>query len=279
MKKPTKPASGKSDVSKHAKSSARPVTLDLKAEKVDTKEVSDAKTTESVKKNATRSSVPKSSGKSNPANSLFGRKRDHSDVPNPSTDTVDQSSAVDKSVEEVATKPNQDTAKIEKSSGKSGKFVPALIGGVVALAGAAVLQTTGILPSGSSSKTTFIEQSAFENTKQELLGKIAALENRLTNTNSQTDIDAAVEKKITELSATGQLSGAADGLLDEISTQVNETTIRVEKLQNEVASISKTMSDLNTAISSGEAGDTAAVSNLNAQVDSISKNLNLIPAT
>ncbi len=261
MKKPTKSTTRKSAVPKHSKSSAKPVTIDLKAEKVVTNEVEkQPKTSAKSSTSKTDAKATASEPQSIPPTSLGrgGAKPTKSAEPN-------------KSTADTETNRPLNAAPQRETGTSSGKFAAAVIGGIVALAGATLLQTTGIMSAGSSSSqndTTIT--AALQQSNDELSAKIEALEKQMGSTTSANDITAIIDKKFANLQTDDKPSVA----LDEVTTQVNETTIRVEKLQAEVASISNSIAELKSSTSTSAVGGDIATTSFLTKLEEVSQKLN-----
>ena len=264
--KTTKPRS----TPRHAKSTTKPVTIDLKAEtvKASNEEVSSvatkgARKTETTindhKESATEKSTPSAQQvKPKPSsNNQFGRS--------PEKDGKKTS---------TTPPPPPDAPKTSDStSRKAGQaFVPAVIGGIVALTGAGLLQYAGLLgtPGGGD---TFVSKQQAEATQARLSKKIAALEEKVQNQ----DISSLINQQLAKREENALANSAGDNI-DVISTQVNETTLRVEKLQADFASLTTTLNQLTSAVSSGGAGEEAAVSTITSRVDAVSDSLDSLTA-
>ena len=286
MKKSTKTTTSNKTQSTRAQrrssSKAKPVTIDLKAEEVTEKAPKAA--TASTARNGTPK-VKKSANVANENTTATAASDTSAAKPEASKATAeakDQTNfgrnASPAGGKSETPAPSKAPSKDKKSSGgRAGLFAAALMGGVLALAGGYILQTAGLLPAPAQSDPAAIQQQVAAQTDA-LRTEIADLAARLESdgASSGTTLDsnalaAQVESILSErLAALPQGEGAD---MDTIITQVNETTLRVEKLIADQQANAKTLSDLQSAISAGEAGGGAAVSALALQVENSAASL------
>ena len=239
-----------------ATNKSKPVTIDLKAEKkvkksAATAAASPAVTAKTTSKNNKQSDVAEKSN--------FGRNASPAGG-NPSDAKTSAKSPQEK--------------KPRKSSGRTGRFAAALVGGGVALGGAGLLQYAGILPAPNQSNPAALQQQVAAETDS-LRTELAALTSRLNSVESSTlgvvngvslatQIEAIVSQRLAE-----QPPAEGDARLDAVITQVNETTLRVEKLLADQQTSTQTLSEFQSAISSGAADGGAAVSALALQIENL----------
>ena len=191
MKKPVK----KSDSNKnktprgqrHAPSGSKPVTIDLKAEKVGSKPDNSSKkvTSASASKPApTKSSV----------------------TPNQSQKTTAEPASTSKA-KPSGNENASDTSKPSQSRSQpsvSQRFIPALIGGVVALAGAGLLQYVGIL--GSPGRD-MVSVDSFDQQRKLLTERISQLEGSVNTISTNTDtavIGAQIDQRLQKWGSEGR---------------------------------------------------------------------------
>ncbi|MCJ8311150.1 MAG: hypothetical protein MJH08_19005 [Hyphomicrobiales bacterium] len=286
MKKSTKTTTSNKTQSTRAQrrssSKAKPVTIDLKAEEV----------TEKAPKAATASTARNGTPKVKKSANVANEKTTATAASDTSAAKTEASKATAEAKDQTnfgrnaspaggkseKPAPSKAPSKDKKSSGgRAGLFAAALMGGVLALAGGYILQTAGLLPAPAQSDPAAIQQQVAAQTDA-LRTEIADLAARLdsASASSGTTLDsnalaAQVESILSErLAALPQGEGAD---MDTIITQVNETTLRVEKLIADQQANAKTLSDLQSAISAGEAGGGAAVSALALQVENSAASL------
>lgn len=273
MKKTTRQNSSKSAkpsaTTRHSKKTEKPVTIELTAEKVETKSENPQQVKTSVPKSA-RKSTPKTDDKikdkpaaetsqKDDSRQKFGRSGNKADKANNNEKSNSSEPAA------VSPEPTSSTPAKTKSRGA---LVPAIVGGCIALCGAGLLQYMGFLGTPGASKADYVTGQMLTESQSELSKKIAVLESSSQNQ----DLDALITRKLAELK-TSQPDG--DGL-DVISTQVNETTLRVEKLQADVANINSKLGELTSAVSNGEAGEQAGVATITARVAELSSSLETV---
>ncbi|MEP4291245.1 MAG: hypothetical protein ABJ358_04975 [Rhizobiaceae bacterium] len=288
----------------HSARKAKPVTIDLKAEEVakkktaSTPKVSAAAKSDSKPADAKQSPVAQSpktetasaAKKEAPApKSAFGRngssasKKETAAKP----DTKKASSTSSK-----PTPPPSSPSSVpkKKSGDRMGRFAAALIGGCVALGGAGVLQYAGILESPGDSNALLQQQLATQS--QAFTSQIDELKARLDGSegNDTATLNSRIEEQVKQLIAqSAPTDGAAE--TDEIITQVNETTLRVEKLIADQKANADNINELQTTLAAGapaasNSGDGgggggssgAAVSALSLQVDNLASQATRIRA-
>ena len=286
MKKSTKTTTSNKTQSSRAQrrssSKAKPVTIDLKAEEV----------TEKAPKTATASAARNGTPKVKKSANVTNEKTTATAASDTSAAKTGASMATAEAKDQTNFGRNASPAggKSEKptpskapskdkksSSGRAGLFAAALAGGVVALAGGYILQTAGLLPAPAQSDPAAIQQQVTAQTdalRTEISDLAARLDSDGASSGAALDsntLAAQIETILSErLAALPQGEGAD---MDTIITQVNETTLRVEKLIADQQANAKTLSDLQSAISAGEAGGGAAVSALALQVENSAASL------
>ncbi|MEP0943941.1 MAG: hypothetical protein ABJH63_00110 [Rhizobiaceae bacterium] len=284
MKKSTKSTTSNKAQSprnqRRASSKSKPVTIDLQAEKV-TPSKPEPKVKAAAASSA-RTATPKVKKSSSPLSSADS-------APVIDAKTSEKAEGLNfgrnaKSGDQGGAKPAappkpEPTKKHKTSSGRMGRFAAALIGGGVALGGAGLLQFAGLLPTPGQSNQAdpaSIQELVASQTNT-LRTELTDLSNRLDSLNSSSgngnidsdlssQIDSVVSKRLSELAP-----NSADAELDTVITQVNETTIRVEKLLTDQQANAQTISELQSAVSSGAAGGGAAVSALSLQVENLTE--------
>lgn len=283
MKKSTKSTTANKSPSsrsqRRASSKGKPVTIDLKAEKVAEK---DAKTPSAASaRNATpkvkKPVAPASDKSANTADSpAAAAAKTSPEAGKPSFSPKDPSNfgrnaTSSNGKPEKAAKKAPPAKTTKTSGGRLGLFGAALAGGVVALAGAALLQSIGLLPATGQADPTAIQQQIAAETGP-LKTEIAKLSSQLDATNTATNgtIDAEALSAQVNAILENRLSSLPQGEgadMDAVITQVNETTMRVEKLLADQQASAQGLADLQSAVSAGEAGGGAAVSALALQVE------------
>ncbi len=261
MKKPVK----KSDSNKnktprgqrHAPSGSKPVTIDLKAEKVGSKPDNSSKkvTSASASKPApTKSSV----------------------TPNQSQKTTAEPASTSKA-KPSGNENASDTSKPSQSRSQpsvSQRFIPALIGGVVALAGAGLLQYVGIL--GSPGRD-MVSVDSFDQQRKLLTERISQLEGSVNTISTNTDtavIGAQIDQRLQKWGSEAE----ADSDIDAIANQVNETTLRVEKLISDQRATEDSIALLESAISAGTSGESIAVGVIDDRLEAASGRIDKLGA-
>ena len=284
MKKPSRSAS--------KKPAKKPVTIELKAESAESKKNAEA---------SSRSSVPRTSKTRTSTKSTRSQSTATADAKSSASDSTSKktvfgrgeaiSSTSDskesKSAKPEASKESPPASKISdnathpktgpeaKSGSGLGLFSAALLGGLVTLVGAGALQYAGIL--GSPGSGNSVSQTSFTQLKNEVTGKFTALESSVGEISSRPN-SSLDEKRVealitTKLAETQQTPEIASTDLDAVTTQVNETTLRVETLQSEISALSTKLDTLSSAVSSGEAGDNAGLANLTTRLDGVGSKL------
>ena len=290
MKKSTKSTTSSKTQSarsqRRASSKAKPVTIDLKAEKVAEKEPAKAA---AAGKTAARNATPKVKKPVSVTSEKTAADAAKSAAKTPpkadSKSTADSSDKTNfgRNASPANGKPSKGAAnpapakQSKPSKSRVGLFAAALAGGVVALAGAALLQSIGLLPAPGRTDPAVVQQQVAAETES-LRSEIANLSSQLSaiDTSGNSGIDA--EKLTEQVNAilAKRLESAPQGEgadLDTVITQVNETTMRVEKLLADQQANAKGLADLQSAVSAGEAGGGAAVSALALQVENFSGSL------
>lgn len=283
MKKPTKsrPANKVQTPrgQRHTADKGKPVTIDLKAEDVADKKPSAAPkpAAKSDTANATQKTTSRQQ-KSVPgvkkSASGFGRESTPPKEPpvaktdtkaSPSGPSASSSSSSPPRSPSPSSPPsppspqmsNKEPRKKNKSGGIGGRLVAALIGGCVAIGGAGLLQYAGVL--GSPSDTSAAFQQKLDTQSKQLSDQINDLKSQLADNT----------KGIAQLQNSESPADTED-----IVTQVNETTLRVEQLmidqKTDAETISKLEAALRTVSASSGGGGSAAVSALGLQVDNLS---------
>lgn len=287
MKKSTKSTTSNKAQStrsqRRASSKAKPVTIDLKAEKVaekDTKSSAAAtarNATPRVKKPAASANEKSSAITDTTSTASASKETDKANTGSKESSGFGRNATPSngKSEKPAAKSPSSKTGK--SSSGRFGLFGAALAGGVVALAGAALLQSVGLLPAPGQTDPAAIQQQIAAETAA-LKTEIADLSSRVNSPSAPADnsvdsevLSAQIDSILADrLAALPQREGSD---LDAVITQVNETTTRVEKLLADQQASAQNLADLQSAVSAGEAGGGAAVSALALQVENFNGNL------
>lgn len=226
MAKPTNP--------RHRKSGMKPVTINLKIEP----EKEEGKATAGT----SSSKVPpvKASAKTEPI------------VEKPVTANQAKSEAkpeIKKDTGKPSSEP--DPARSTKAKGDSGggagrTLFAAVIGGLVAVAGAAGLQWLGVLPAPDRGSSA-------------LLSGISANAERLDQ------IEAEVGSIPDQIKAVQELVNEAGSGVSAASSEA------LDALKSELASMQETVSGLQSAVSEGGAGETAALAQLSSRLDEMAK--------
>lgn len=255
-------------VKRHSATKSKPVTIDLKAEEIDkSKPDAAADKTPAAKAPAAAEKKPDSKAEtskkapakaSEPADSSFGRNAKKGSVP--------------KTGKPDAPKPESNPKK--QAGSKSGialHFAAALVGGIVALGAGGWLQSAGILSTPNATDPAALDAAVQQRTG-ELHAQIKQLQAQLDaqgNGAAATVDTAALDARIEEIlkGRAGTTGNGAD--IDEVINQVNETTVRVEKLLADQATTSQALDRLTSDVQSGAAGEGAAVSTLSLTVENL----------
>ncbi len=255
---------------RHASRKTKPVTIDLKAEEVAETKATAARKSEAAPKGASRdartSSTPKVPPRENRAvpGTQKSTSSSSSDFRHSGSTSTDKSSTpVFESKKEKAPpsppsrpSPPPSSPKGRRQNDRIGYFAAAIIGGCVAIGGAGLLQYVGLLGSPADVGVAAIQQ--------ELNGQIEQLKSRIDDTALNARIAEQVKQRVNQSQA-----NAIPAEIDEIITQLNETTLRVEKLQTSQQETAESMANIQAAIKAGGAGSGAAVAALGLEVDNL----------
>ncbi|CAN7646327.1 COG4223 family protein [Rhizobium sp. LjRoot254] len=238
------------DQSRHSKTKPEPVTIDLGAEEVADMAAGDPEGTED---NVTADTDPAPAAAAEAETETSSKS--YSGIPNANTSTA---------------VPPQPTA--AKSAGSLSLIAASLIGGVIALGGAAGLQYWGVLPSLGSNEETKVALNLMSSEVEKLKTEAAA----------QPDVDlspvnakiTALEEKMTTAPEANGLSADADARINALAEQVKtaEAAVGTQKTEAETAraalemrieAIEKTLSqprdDVEVAVAIASAGLKAAI--------------------
>ena len=273
-----------------ARSSKKPLTIDLEAEAVEKKTKADdakAKKAEPAAKAADakparKSSVPKTSAsKPNPAQEpahselRLGRGASKDSASNggsakePAKKTAANQQTAAKSVPPAAEK--------RQSGGWVGRFASALAGGVVALGGAWFLGVLPVADGGDRPQQGDLVQSAqLSEVRSDLNRQISALQEQLaalgTTEGSQAGtpdlaaVDARVKALLEQAQPAGPSSEALQSDLTALTSKQEEAVRQIETLKSQLLVTDKTVDALKTAISTGAAGEGAGLASLSDQL-------------
>ncbi len=297
MKKSTKSSSRGSRKStpkvRHSKSKQKPVTIDLTAEKIEKPLKSETKPTgssESVPKFMTEKTAAKNDDKK----SDFGRKT----APTAAKIKTDAKTQTEKPSNSTQP-PKKPAPKAANNNSVLSKLGPAVIGGVVALSGAGLLQYMGVLSTpGSNStgleiSTKYVSEEALTKTNETLMARISGLEENLKNASTKTTpaptidmkaintaIDTRIKEQISALPKPTALKpevGKAE--LKNLTDQILGTDNKIETLQSQLLVTDKTVDALKNAISTGAAGENAGLASINKTVTALESKIDDLSAT
>ncbi|UVC08376.1 COG4223 family protein [Rhizobium sp. TH2] len=234
------------DQSRHSKTKPEPVTIDLGAEEVTDMAAGDPEGTED---NVT------ADADTAPATEAETSAKSYSGIPNANSS--------------AAAQPQPTTA---KGSGSLSLIAASLIGGVIALGGAAGLQYWGVLPSLGSNEETKVALNLMSSEVEKLKTEVAAQpEVDLSPVNAKI---TALEEKMTTVPEANGLSADADARINALAEQVKaaEAAVGTQKTESETAraalemrieAIEKTLSqprdDVEVAVAIASAGLKAAI--------------------
>ncbi|MEM7301712.1 MAG: hypothetical protein AAF468_11570 [Pseudomonadota bacterium] len=174
-------------------------------------------------------------------------------------------SAASKSGGGSTTPPPRKTADRSGGAGFGKLLVAAVLGGVIALAGAWIGHLAGLVNP--------IQSSASVETIQDLETRLAAAEARLSAPQSATLSDndkSALEAAQSSAAGAQKTADDAQSSVSALSETVNST---ISEVINQIASLAKAQTELKIAISSGAAGDGAAVSTLSGDIQKLTARL------
>jgi hypothetical protein len=161
-----------------------------------------------------------------------------------------------------------------RSGDQVNRFASALLGGCIALIGAGALQYSGFI-GNSVDDPTHITRDIYEAQTGALQSEVEALKAGLQSLQPETErvldlekIDARINARIEQL---GNVADQPD--IDALIEQVNQTTVRVEKLLAGQAASASSVESLEVAIRSGGAGENAAMAAIAGQVKDLSSRL------
>ncbi|MGI9364873.1 MAG: hypothetical protein ACR2O8_06795 [Rhizobiaceae bacterium] len=265
-------------VKRHGSSNSKPVTIDLKAETVDT---GPAINSESASKAKASSSNVKPKEEARAAKASPNEK---TEAPKDKKQQGQPSSEFGRDSRKTKNTPTNDpkpTANSKKTTPPQSslslnlnRFAAALIGGCVALAGAGLAQYLGLLGSpGSSSQ--FVDQEYFSAETQALRKELEGLKNlqKTQNQTPQSEIDiAAISKQIDDKIANITPRFEAKEI-DKFIQQVKEASQRVEQLSQRQNETAASLQALGKSINAGEAGEAPAMAALNDRIESLSNDV------
>lgn len=250
------------DQSRHSKTKPEPVTIDLGAEEVKDMAAGDPEGTED---NVTAESEPAPSEAQPTPEESETSSRSYSGIPNATSSSTSSASAASES-----------TAPASKGPGSLPLVAAALIGGVIALGGAAGLQYWGVLPSMGSNEETKVAlnvmSSDIETLKKDLAAqaaaqpevdlspvdaKITALEERMKTVPEANGLSADADARINALAEQVKAADAAGASLKtESETARAALEMRVEALEKK---LSEPRDDVEVAVAIASAGLKAAI--------------------
>lgn len=241
------------DQSRNSRPKPDPVTIDLGAEEVKEMPAADSDGTED---NVTAEATPEPASDAAPSEPAA---KNYSGIPNAST-----------------TQRTESPSEAKRSQGSLGLIAASLLGGVIALGGAAGLQYWGVLPSlGSNEKTEAslnLMSSEIEQLKTRLAEQAAATP-KVDLSPVETKI-AALEKKVAKVPEANGLSADADARITALSEQVKAAeasgaTLKTESetaraaLEMRIEAIEKKLDqprdDVEVAVAIASAGLKAAI--------------------
>lgn len=156
------------------------------------------------------------------------------------------------------------------------RLVPALLGGLIALAGAGLLQYVGLI--GSPGKDV-VSVESFKQQQQGFTERMTSLEARLDSVSKAADsaiIGSQIDERLQEWTDDAATSNTD---MDAIANQVNETTVRVEKLIAGQQSNGDSLALLESAISAGSGGDKIAAGVINDRLTANSERVDQMGTT
>jgi len=198
------------DQSRHSKTKPEPVTIDLGAEEVTDMAAGDPEGTED---NVTADADPA------PAAEAETSSKSYSGIPNANTS--------------AAAQPEQPA--VVKSTGSLPLIAAGVIGGLIALGGAAGLQYWGVLPSLGSNDETQLALNTMSTDVEKLKTDVAAQPDvDLTPVNAKI---TALEAKLATVPEANGLSADADARINALAEQVKaaESTVGAQKTASETA--------------------------------------------
>ncbi len=266
MKKPANPKAGTSKTGRptpekparaprHAKKTARPVTIELEAETVATKGKQDTAATEKKAPTQRGASVPKSTTKK----ADTGTRAD-----NISGSRANADEAAEKTKATTSTPPPGSTGSqpVNPGSRRSNSFVAALIGGAVALGGGGLLQYAGLLPAFGPVSGDYVSNDLLQQSTSKLDSRLSELERG--NVESSAQLEERLSKKIAELAATNTETGGSATV---------ETAARLAELEGGLSETKTALDALKETISSGAAGEGAGLKALTEQISALNSEL------
>ena len=261
---------------RRSKAAGKPVTIELQAEKTEAKAATAGNSAPAP--SARKSSVPKSKPAPKPIQAAATRaketststeRRESAKHESPGFGRTNQSTTANPAARSDTPKPapasKQPTAQSKTSSGLMGNLAAGVVGGVITLGGVALLQQTGIW--SSQNNGNFASRETLDLTRNDLLGKIAGLEERLEqNANNASPqvtmgtVNANIDKKITALRDSLPKPEPVD--VSTLENQISASITKLETLQSQLIITDKTVEALKTAVASGNAGEGAGLATL-----------------
>ena len=270
MKKPSKRSnnSGSKAASRHAKTTKKPVTIDLKAETSKTvKSTVPNAVKPDISKESARSSVPKTATADSKASSKPDLTKKNTSAPDiKKTNTNDKPTTKD-AVKKATSMGQQDNVKKpapatkKQSSGLGSKLAAAVVGGVIALSGAGLLQYLGFLGyPGAGSNAPAGTYASAEDLKS-------------TRDKFEADLKQLSDKQAAGLENSGVDEAAVSKIVDEkiaASAPSSELQATLSKLQEGV----QKNADILASAEGAETGDTlttalASIAALKAQISKL----------
>ena len=203
------------DQSRHSKTKPEPVTIDLGAEEVTDMAAGDPEGTED---NVTADADPAPAADPASAAEAETSSKSYSGIPNANTSAASQPQPT-----------------VVKSAGSLPLIAASLIGGLIALGGAAGLQYWGVLPSLGSNEETQLALNTMSSDVEKLKTEVAAQpEVDLSPVNAKI---TALEEKMTTVPEANGLSADADARINALAEQVKkaEAAVDTQKTDAETA--------------------------------------------
>ncbi len=245
------------------KTGKKPVTIDLEPEKVVT---ASKRKSSSAASSTSAAAAKKSETSKAPASSAADSASTKS-----SAGSVPKSGGSGSTVgRDAVTRENPEP----QSSDLAGRLVAGIVGGLIVLGGAGALQYLGYLPTPGVQTSGLATSEALDSSTEGLNAKIAELENKLNEASASESIDkaavdAAIDARMAQLPGAGKdIVARAD--LDGLGTTMSA---KVSDLQSRLDKTASALDQVQSSISSGEAGDAAALSALSTRMESLSGEL------
>ena len=166
-------------------------------------------------------------------------------------------------VAQKATPSADPTEKISNS--QIGTLMAGIVGGVIALAGAFLLQQSGIISPGNTNSASNAEFTAEITRIDETLNSLANKQNTATNPDL-----SALTARIGELEAAQKINA---GILARQNTTIENVNTTTSGLAESVEQATITSRRLEQSISSGSAGENAALATLDERLKALEENI------